>query len=258
MRKLLLLAATAATTATMLAAVTTTAWAATPKLDVLTYTKVKGTDMAAKSALSASLKPGTSLTFGFAALSSGLAISCTKATFSVKVASNPARPGTAVTSSPALAVPTANCAVKASDNGQPVTGVEFAVTKVAFTFPATQITFGDAKNLPVTLGLPAKSTAKYAVELSLAFTADVPGVTDGSVACNYASAKLSGSYSDTGPVITFPAQNIGPLTAAGSKTNCSTTLPGVSIPSAVTTSFAATFGPVNDTSVKGSPHAFVN
>jgi hypothetical protein len=250
----------------MLVAATTTAWAATsPKTDVLTYTKVKGTDVALKSALSAKLAPGKSaFSLSFSAEGVAVTITCTSATLSSTVTTNstaaisPARPSTAVTSLPATSEPT-GCTAAATDNGKPVSNVSIDLTQVKFTFPATEMTFSDAAKLPVTVAVAPGAKAKYAVELSLSAKVTYDRIFSGTVACGFESAKITGAYTNTGPEITFKNQTIGPNPPSGSTDNCTTSanIFGVKVPR-ISAIYNATFGPVNDTSVKGSPHVYVN
>jgi hypothetical protein len=235
MRKPLLVATTMAATASMLVATSTMALAATPKVAVLTYTKTGGTAVPNKNVISGNLAPATktakasTVTLSFAVAGISISVNCTKATFSSKLTADPAKPSTAVTTPTSLAA-VSGCTATASQPGL-VTGVQ----SLTFTFPsAAETTFSDAKNLPVTVTLPAKSTAKYAVQVSLSVTTVI-----GPVTCIYSTTKLSGNYSDTGPELTFSKQSIStPVTGSNSLCPAATsTTPAMT--------FSAAFGPVN-------------
>jgi len=240
MRKPLLLAATAVATAVMLTAGSTVAWAATPparKLGVLTYKKVKGAKVPTGAFLSAGLKPKTDFTLTFGN-SVTIAVTCTQATFKTKVTKNPASPGSAVTTATSLSVPAADCT---GWNSQ-VPGVALTVTSLTFKLPAGQAAFSDAKGLPVIVAAPAKSNP--AIEISLSVTAASP---IGAFSCSWAAAKLSATYSNTGPLLTIGSQAISSPLPQQSPDWC----PPVTVSQ-------IQFGPVNDTSVHGSPHVYVN
>lgn len=242
MRKPLLLAATAAAMATMLMAGPTMASAATAaaaKVTVLTYGKVKGTNVSAKAVLSAGLKPKTDFTLTFGD-SVTIAVTCTQATLKTEVTKDPARPGSAVTAATSLTVPTADCT---GWNSQ-VPGVALTVTSLTFKMPGVQTTFSDAKGLPVKLAQPVKSTSNPAIEISLSLSAPAP---IGAFSCSWAAAKLSGHYSDTGPLLALSSQVISSSLPQSSPDSC----PPVSLSQVQS-------GPVNDASVKGSPHLYVN
>jgi hypothetical protein len=256
MRKPLLMAATMAATASMLVATSTMAWAATPKAAVLTYTKVKGTNITNGQVLSAALAPKKSLTAGFAVSFFGTAVditlTCSQATFSTTVAKNPAagttaKPATAAGTKTSLTVPTADC--KATTN---LSGVDITVNSVKFTFASTiDTTFSDAKGLPVSVA-PTTTTADP-VEITLAVNAPVIGA----VTCNWSATKLAGSESNTGPLLTLNAQAVTTAAPGQSDGPCSPAFDG---PITMNLSSAA-FGPFNDASAtvsKAHPHVYVN
>jgi hypothetical protein len=98
---------------------------------------------------------------------------------------------------------------------------------VSVTFSLGQLTQSDAKTDPVTLSKPALTFSAF-------------GVT-----CKFSAPKLSATASNAGSELAVKAQTFTPLT-----TNC---------PISGSGSLAAiTFGPVEDSSVTGTPHVFVN
>jgi hypothetical protein len=84
------------------------------------------------------------------------------------------------------------------------------------------------------------------------FSPDV-GAGKTAITCAYSTTKLVGTASNTGALITFSNQNINTLQKKASSAFC----PAVTGTAAALT-FSAIYGPVADTSVKGSPHLFVN
>ena len=100
----------------------------------------------------------------------------------------------------------------------------------------------------VVKGLPYKTTIggkNHAIVLLKARTTLTLKTVIGTVSCGYGAAKVKGTASNVGQVNKFTNQTFtrvsGPPQACPRKGN-----------------FSATFGPVKDTSVKNSPHVFVN
>jgi hypothetical protein len=235
MRKALFLAATAAATAMMVSAVPAVASAATAghqarhatTSDVLTIHAVGGTNVNAKATLEAGLKTGTSMTFAISIDGISVTISCTKASISLKTATNPAAPGTATLTVSKATVTVADCTVTASQSG-----LINSVTSTTFTAGAAA-TISDSTGDPVTVTGPVVS---FTVSTII-----------GDVTCSYSATTLSGTAANKGSTITFANQTFGNL-QSGSNSNCPTT--GFT--------FSATYAPVKDTSVTKSPHVFVN
>ncbi|HEX9034803.1 MAG TPA: hypothetical protein VF834_23405, partial [Streptosporangiaceae bacterium] len=92
-------------------------------------------------------------------------------------------------------------------------------------------------------GFPVK-VAGSSTTKPVSFTATVAFGTQ-SITCTYTSTAVNGHASNTGNKITFSGQKF--TVKAGGNAFC---------PSSAT--FSATFGPVKDTSVTGSPKVFVN
>ncbi len=186
--------------------------------DVLTITKAGGTNVAVGAKLSASLKSGTDVTFYSPGTTEGIV--CTKSSFTEKVTTNPAKPGTADVSL------TAQTFSGCTSNVSGVTSVE-SVTAEKLPYKGT---VSDAKGLPVTVAAP---TATVDLDTEV-----------GAISCTYTAKTIKGAASNTGQKITFKNQA---LTFSSGSSLCPTS-----------GDFSATYGPVKDTSVKGDPHVFVN
>lgn len=147
--------------------------------------------------------------------------------FRAKVTSNPARPGSARESL------TAQTFSKCTVNVQGVTVNSVRVSNLPF-----KVTVSDAKGHPVKVSGRSKSKP-----LLTTVTASAGIVT---VSCSYRAASITGHASNKGNVITFVKQKF--VLAPGSSGFCS----------AASALFSGSFGPVRDSSVKGSPRVFVN
>jgi hypothetical protein len=186
--------------------------------NVLTITKVGGTNVAVGAKLAASLKSGTKVTFYSPGTTTGIV--CTKSSFTEKVTTNPAKPGTADTSITALTF--GGCTSN-------VTGVNSVKSITAGKLPYKGTT-SDAKGLPVTVAA-LSATVDLSTEV-------------GAVSCTYTAKKITGAASNTGSTVAFKNQT---LTFSTGSSVCPTS-----------GDYSATYGPVEDTSVKGDPHVFVN
>jgi hypothetical protein len=210
-----------AATALIAALPLTSAAAAT--VHVLTTKKAGGTAVRPGAVLKASLATGTKAVF---ATSMG-SLTCAKSSTSSKVVSNPARPGKATES---LTKQTfSKCAAHISGVGT----ITATVTAGHLPYKAA---VNDAKGNPVTV-----SGSSKAKPVQITFTANYDGVT---FSCTLAAAKITGHASNKGNTVSFAKQQLKFKT-------------GSSIcPSSG--SFSASYGPVTDSSVKGSPKVFVN
>lgn len=186
--------------------------------DVLTTGKVGGTNVKVGATLKASLKSGTKATF---LTSKSAGVTCRSVTFTDKVVSNPRAKGTAREKL------TSQTFSKCSVHGiQDATGVR-SVKLLGLPYKAT---ISDAKGDPVKVtGTVAKITLKTIF---------------GSLTCDYKATTSTGHASNKAQTITFSSQR---FTKKSGPTAC----PGSG-------HFSATFGPVKDTSVHGSPHVFIN
>jgi hypothetical protein len=218
MRKHLPLAVIAAGAAVMLLPMAS-AFAATPH--VLTIGKAGGTAVKTNAVLKASLAKGKKVTFSTSAGN----LTCTSSTFSSKVTNNPSKPGTATESQSAQTF--SKCSIN-------ITGGKVNSIK--------------AGDLPYKVTVADKGDVVKVSESSktkpLEFTASVTITGIGTVVCTDQAASITGKASNTGNTITFTNQNFTPK--KGSSPLCTAG------------KFSATFGPVTDSSVKGSPKVFVN
>jgi hypothetical protein len=222
MRRYLYLAGAAATTL-MIVLSAGPAWART--VDVLTTGKVGGTNVAVGAILKASLVSGTSSTF-FKSATSTTGVKCAKSSFSAKVTANPAKPGTAKESL------TSQTFSSCTSNVSGVTGVQ-SVKVNNLPYNATE---SDASGFPVKIsGTSSSKPLKTTIVLN---------TTLGNVTCVYTATSTSGNGSNTGNTVGFKNQKF--TKSSG--------------PSACFSSgfFTATYGPVTDSSVTGSPKVFVN
>jgi hypothetical protein len=188
---------------------------------VLTTGKVGGPAVAPNAVLKASLAKGATAVF-----STSLGkLTCTVSTFTAKVSANPARPGTAKESITAQTF--GKC--KISING--VTIKSQTIGNLPYN-----ATVSDAKGNPVKIS--GRSKVK---PLLLSITIKFGTST---FSCSVKAASISGTWSNKGNVTAFVKQKF--VKAAG----------GSLCPASGT--FSAAYGPVRDTSVKGSPAVFVN
>jgi hypothetical protein len=151
-------------------------------------------------------------------------LTCKSASFSAKVTGNPGKPGKATESLTSQKF--SKCTVS-------VSGITFKSIKVS-NLPY-KVTVSDAKGFPVTISGSSKSKP---IAVTVTVTVGVNPVT-----CSYKATSVKGSSSNTGNTITFSKQKF-------------TRTAGALCPASA--SFSATFGPVTDSSVKGSPKVFVN
>jgi hypothetical protein len=186
--------------------------------DVLTINKTGGTNVKVGAVLKANLHSGTKVVF--AAGSAGN-VTCTVSSFSVKVTKNPAKPGTALES---LTAQTFSKCKSTISNTR-------SVKSVKLNHLPYKTTISDAAGFPVTV-----AAASTTITLN---------TTLGTLSCTYKSTtSTKGSASNTSQTITFTKQ---PFKLSSGPRAC---------PRKGT--FSATYGPVLDTSVTGSPHVFVN
>jgi hypothetical protein len=219
MRKFILAGSAAATALLLFVSISTAALASPAAThDVLTYGKAGGANVAKGAILKANLASKSKATFN--AGSAGK-VTCSKSSFTDKVTSNPAKPGTAVESL------TAQSFSKCSASGSPeFTGVK----KVAIQHLPYTTKISDKKGDPVTV-------TKSQVELQL-------DTSVGTVTCFYSDSAPKGSASNK-------SQTIGFVNQVFKRFNSPMACPASG-------KFSATYGPVLDTSKKGDPHVFVN
>ena len=197
----------------------TSAAAATPH--VLTISKLGGTAVKVGAVLKAGLVTRTKATF----VSSLGTLSCATSAFSAKVVTNPAKPGAATESLTAQTF--SKCTITISG----VTIKSLTVKNLPY-----KATVSDAAGDPVTIA--EQSTTK---PLEASITVSFSGST---FTCSIKAKSIKGSASNTGNKVTFSKQKF--VKAGG---------PSLCPPSAT---FSASYGPVVDSSVSGSPKVFVN
>ncbi|MFF8772316.1 Tat pathway signal sequence domain protein [Kitasatospora sp. NPDC015120] len=201
-----------------------TAPAAAP-VAVLTHTALAGPNVSVGDVLVADLVAGTTANFSSSATGTS-GIKCATSAFSATVLTNPAAPGTATES---LNTQTfGSCTA----NVIGVTGVQsITVNNLAYVNSVS-----DAAGSPVSLDPGTAGPVQTTVVLKTIL---------GTITCVYrAPGGLAGTTNNTGQTIGFNAQ----------------ALPKVSGPSTCfpVGYFTATYGPVRDVSVAGSPVVFVN
>jgi hypothetical protein len=213
--------------ATALVAALPAAASAAAPVHVLTTGKAGGPAVAPKAVLKASLKSRTSVVF-----QTNLGkLTCSKSTFTAKVVSNPAK-GTA--KKPATATE--------SITAETFSGCKISVAGVTIKSQSVanlpyNAAISDAKGNPVKIS--GRTKAK-----PLLLTVVVQIGTGKPFSCGVKAASIAGAASNKGNVIAFVKQKF--TKASG----------GAFCPASGT--FSATYGPVKDTSVKGSPAVFVN
>jgi hypothetical protein len=206
--------------AALVAALPATA-AEAASVHVLTTGKVGGPAVAPGAVLKASLTKRTNAVF---ATTLGK-LTCTKSTFTAKVVTNPVKPGTATESITAetfssCVISVRGATIKSSSIGNlPYNG-----------------TVSDAKGNPVKIS--GRTKAK---PLLLSITVKFGTST---FSCSVKAASISGTWTNKGNATVFVKQK---FTKAAGGTFC---------PASGT--FSASYGPVTDSSVKGSPAVFVN
>jgi len=187
--------------------------------DVLTITKVGGTNVAVGAKLSASLKSGTDAVFSDGTEGS---VSCAKSTVTETVKTNPAAPGTAKLSITKLTL--SKCTAS-------ISGITVTVKSVTDYKPPFKATVSDATGFPVTVTKPG-----------FVVVASADGET---VTCTYQAATITGAASNTGSAVAFTDQAF--TVVSGSNSLC---------PSGG--DLTVTYAPVKDKSVTGNPKVFVN
>lgn len=186
--------------------------------NVLTTGKVGGPNVAVGAIVKAPLKTGTKATFFSPGTTTG--VTCAKASVTDKVTKNPAAPGIATESLTAQTFGSCTTNIPGASSVKSVT-----VLKLPYV-----TTISDASGFPITV-------SKTSTQLSL-------NTVLGVVTCTYSLATLKGKASNTGSVNIFKNQVF-------SLSSGSSACPAKG-------SFSATFGPLKDTSVAGSPAIFVN
>jgi len=189
---------------------------------VLTTGSLAGANATDGDVLTAALSSGT--TAFFATTSGGTTgVSCTASSFSATVVDNPAAPGTATESTTAqtFGTCTANIVGVTKVNSVVVANAPFATTVAS----------------DGTVTVTGTSTAPIQTTLSL-------GTILGSISCVYQAASIAGVASNTDNSITFTNQ-VFP------KTSGSILCPSNGY-------FTASYAPVQDTTVSGSPSIFTN
>lgn len=210
--------------ATAMIAVLPTTSASAASVHVLTTKKVGGPAVAARAVLKAGLAPRTSAVFK----NSLGKVTCTRSTITEKVITNPAKTARPATARESMtAVTFSSCKINVSG----ITIKSLTVANLPYN-----VTVSDAKGNPVKIS--GRSKAK-----PLLLTATVKFGTS-TISCSVKAASIAGTASNKGNVIAIVTRNFKKA-SGGSFCPTSGTL-------------AATYGPVRDTSVKGSPAVFVN
>jgi hypothetical protein len=213
----------AAASALLIAAPMVSAEAATAH--VLTIGKTGGTAVSKGAVLTAGLASKTKATFAIGTLT----VKCTSATFTTKVTSNPAVSAKALATESVTKSALAKCSVTGA------TSISVVTNNLPYN-----ATVSAAKGNPVKVSGTSKSKP-----ISLTATVVVPHLAK--IICTYTAASILGKASNKGNSINFSGQ-----TFAFSKGSSFCKNAGK------TAKFSATYGPVTDTSVKGSPKVFVN
>ncbi len=188
---------------------------------VLTINKTGGTAVKVGAVLKSGLASGTSAVFSLGSEK----LTCTSAAVSATVKTNPVKPGTATESLTVVTV--SKCKVSG------VTGVTFKSIKVK-NLPY-KVSVSDAAGFPVKVSGQSK-TKPMLVTVNVTLSGNP-------FSCSYKAASISGHASNTGNRLAFSNQKLTKSSGAF--------WPG-------TANFTATFGPVTDSSVTGSPKVFVN
>jgi hypothetical protein len=189
--------------------------------DVLTISRVGGTNVKVGATLKASLKSGTKATF---LIPGNDFVRCSSVTFTAKVTNNPRKKKNATADEKLTAQPYKSCTTNIpTATGRP---------KVVVTHLPYKTTLSNSRGDPVTV---TGTTATITVPTSI-----------GSLICKYGAKnkKTKGSASNSKQTISFSNQ---PFTLTSGPSGCPKS-----------GKFTATFGPVKDTSVHGSPHVFIN
>ncbi|WP_262286172.1 Tat pathway signal sequence domain protein [Micromonospora sp. MA102] len=191
---------------------------------VLTYPTTAGTAVAVNDVIQASLKTGTNATF-YSSATGTTGVRCAASSFSAKVLSNPAAPGTATESL------TGQSFTSCTTNVFGTTGVQ-SVTVNNLPY-ATSVTSGGVVTISGTATAPIQSTVVLNSLL-------------GPITCVYRTGTntLTGTAANATNSITFTNQV---LTKSSGPSLCFGTA-----------YFTATYSPVRDTSRTGSPAVYVN
>jgi hypothetical protein len=185
---------------------------------VLTTGKTGGTAVKRGATLQAALQKGSAVTFLTPGTKNG--VTCKTASFKDKVTKNPPSPGFA---------------------RELLTSQTFGKCGVHGVAGATGVKSIAVKGLPYKTTIGGKS---HGIALFKARTLLTLKTVIGPVTCSYGAAAVKGTASNVGQVNKFTDQTFTLLSGSSAcpkKGN-----------------FSATFGPVKDTSVKNSPHVFVN
>jgi hypothetical protein len=196
--------------------------ASAASLHVLTINKVGGPNVAVGAILKAGLKTGTKATFFTPGTKIG--VTCSRAQLTNKVTKNPPKPGTAGESLSAQTFTTCTTNIPGA------TGVR----SIAILGLPYAVTVSDSKGFPLTVTKP-RGVLKTMITINTVI---------GTITCTYSAVKIAGN-----------ASNVGSLNIYKNQVFTKSAGPAVCLPRG---SFSATFGPVVDSSVKGSPHVFVN
>ena len=187
---------------------------------MLTIRKTGGIAVKVGAVLKAGLVTGISAVFSLGSEK----LTCKAGRFSATVKSNPVKPGKARESL------TAQSFSKCTVNVKNITFKSIKVKNLPF-----KATVSDATGFPVKVSGSTKTKP-----ILVTVTVSVAGST---VACSYKAASISGHALNKGSKITFSKQKF-------------TKSSGQLCPASA--NFTATFGPVVDSSVQGSPRVFVN
>lgn len=194
-------------------------------INVLTIGKVGGANVKVGNIVKASLKTGTTANF-FMSSTSTTGVKCAKSSFASKVTANPPKPGTAKESL------TTQTFSSCTSNVTGVTSVK-SVTIQNLPYNVTQSD---------TIGFPLKVSGTSSTKPLK--TTIVLNTVLGPVTCVYKAASISGRSSNTGNTNSFSKQKFTKLSGP--------------VACFANGFFTATYGPVRDTSVTGSPKVFVN
>jgi hypothetical protein len=221
-RKYLYLAMAAASVAVLAAPIAASATDAKASPAVLTISKAGGTAVRTKATLQTSLATGTSAVFSTSLFN----LTCKSLSFSATVTKNPKAKGTA-----------AESVTKQSVSKCTVSFPGVTVKSVTVDNLPYNATVSDAKGDPVTVSATKKNKpVETTVSVALGKTL---------YTCIYSITTLKGSASNKGNTISFSKQKF--TSVKGSASLCP-----------ATATFAATLGPVKDSSVRHSPSVFVN
>jgi hypothetical protein len=192
-------------------------------IEVLTISKLGGKPVMPGAVLKASLAKGAAVVIS----GGSRKLTCTRASFTMKVVTNPARPGTAT-----LSV-TSQTFARCSLNVSGVTVLQVFAPNLPYHLSAS-----DAHGDPVTV---SENSPPYPIKFD-------SQIHDGAsiFSCDYTATKSLGHASNTHHTVTFSRQRFSKL--IGNKRFCP----------AGPAFFSAKFGPIKDTSVSRSPVVYVN